>query len=166
MSKTIVGIFDNHSSAEKAARQLDSNGLKSSDISILAKESNDSEENFTKDSSSTMRTNPNDNVSDGVMTGTVLGGLAGLLIGVGSVVIPGLGVIAAAGPIVGLLSGAVTGGVVGGLVDLGIPEEESREYENEIKSGKTLLSMKATDSNIDKISSILKDYGASKVETY
>jgi len=48
----------------------------------------------------------NDNISDGVISGGILGGLAGLLIGAGSMVIPGLGIVAAAGPITGLVSGA------------------------------------------------------------
>ena len=91
----------------------------------------------------------NDNISNGVVTGGILGGLAGLLIGAGSMVIPGLGIIAAAGPITGLLSGAITGGVVGGLVDLGIPENKSRQYETDIKAGKTLFSMKVDDEKVE-----------------
>jgi uncharacterized membrane protein len=154
MSRTIVGIFDNYSSAENAAKKIKENGLRTDDISILAKQDNDTANNnanFTNSSSAT-----NDNISDGVVTGTVLGGLGGLLIGIGTVVVPGLGVIAAAGPIVGLLSGAVTGGVVGGLVDLGIPEDDSKKYESDIKSGKILLSMKCPDDNIDKLTAILR----------
>jgi uncharacterized membrane protein len=111
-------------------------------------------------------TGVNDNISDGVLGGGVLGGLAGLLIGAGSMVVPGLGIIAAAGPITGLLSGAVTGGVVGGLVDLGIPENRSRQYETDIKAGKILFSMKAEDNNVDKIASILRNKGAVSVDTY
>lgn len=170
MSKTIVGIFDNYSSAENAAHQINENGFKTSDISILAKHTEGTtptQNNVdTQDTNAANPTPTNDNISDGVVTGTVLGGLAGLLIGIGTVAIPGLGVIAAAGPIVGLLSGAVTGGVVGGLVDLGIPEEESKKYESEIKSGKTLLSMKINDEHQDQVSSILRNCGASKVEIH
>lgn len=171
MSKTIVGIFDNQSSAENAARQINDNELKSGDISILAKQSetNNAQDQLGKTSSHPTTINEtqiNDNISDGVVSGTVLGGIAGLVIGLGTIVIPGLGIIAAAGPIVGLLSGAVTGGVVGGLVDLGIPEESSRQYENEIRQGRILLSTKCEDSNIDKLSSILRNCGAAKVEVY
>lgn len=163
MPKTVVGIFDNHSSAQEAAAQIKDAGLKTNDISILARESDagdDHTETFTNSAPT------NDNISDGVVTGTVLGGLAGLIVGIGTVIVPGLGVIAAAGPIVGLLSGAVTGGIVGGLVDLGIPEENSKQYESDIKSGKILLSIKVNDQNVDKVSSILKNCDAEKVETY
>ncbi len=108
----------------------------------------------------------NDNISDGVVTGGILGGLAGLLIGAGSMVIPGLGIIAAAGPITGLISGAITGGIVGGLVDLGIPENKSKQYETDIKAGKTLFSMKIDDDKVDEVSSILRNNGAVSVDSY
>jgi len=185
MSKTVVAIFDDYSYAEKAAQQIKDNGLRTDDISIIAKQ-NDGDNNRITD---TMRTGGadtgavmgtgnrdeamgtrekgvNDNISDGVMTGGILGGLAGLLIGAGSLAIHGLGIIAAAGPITGLLSGAVTGGIVGGLVDLGIPESKSRQYEADIKSGKILFSMRTDEDKIDSVASILRNNGAESVNTY
>lgn len=108
----------------------------------------------------------NDNISDGVVSGSVLGGIAGLVIGAGSLIVPGLGIIAAAGPIAGLLSGAVTGGVVGGLIDLGIPEKESRQLEGDIKQGKILFSMKTDEDKVDRILSILKSSGATNTNAY
>ena len=108
----------------------------------------------------------NSNISDGVISGGLLGGLAGLLIGAGSMIVPGLGIIAAAGPITGLLSGAVTGGIVGGLIDLGIPENESRRYESDIRHGKVLFSMKTDDDKADRVAEILRNSGASNVQVY
>lgn len=168
MSRTVVAIFDNYSNAENAAKQIKDQGLRTDDISIIAKneEGNRAE---TETTGLNMGTNPkgvNDNISDGVITGGILGGLAGLLIGAGSMVIPGLGIIAAAGPITGLLSGAVTGGVVGGLVDLGIPENKSRQYETDIKAGKILFSMKTDDDKVSSIGSILRNNGAASVDSY
>ncbi len=168
MSRTVVAIFDNYSNAENAAKQIKDQGLRTDDISIIAKnEEGNRDENET--TGLNMGTNPkgvNDNISDGVITGGILGGLAGLLIGAGSMVIPGLGIVAAAGPITGLLSGAVTGGVVGGLVDLGIPENKSRQYETDIKAGKILFSMKTDDDKVSSIGSILRNNGAVSVDSY
>lgn len=165
MSKTIVGLFDSRDHAETAAHQVRDQGLRTDDISIVARQGDDSP---TGEGGSEMqdRTAVNDNISDGVVSGGVLGGLAGLLIGAGSMVIPGLGIIAAAGPITGLLAGGVTGGIVGGLVDLGIPESRSRQYESDIKHGKILFSMKTDEDKVDRISSILRSAGASGVEAY
>lgn len=80
--------------------------------------------------------------------------------------IPGLGIVAAAGPIAGLISGAVTGGIVGGLIDLGIPEEKSKQYESDIKAGKVLFSMRTDEDKVEQVGSILKSNGASSVDTY
>lgn len=165
MSKTIAAIFDNHASAENAARQIKDQGLRTEDISIVAKQGEENEGNTT----ATMRAGDRpvvDNISDGVITGGVLGGLAGLLIGAGSMVVPGLGIVAAAGPITGLLSGAATGGIVGGLVDLGIPEDKSKQYETDIKAGKILFSMKVDDDKVDQVASILRNNGAESVDAY
>jgi uncharacterized membrane protein len=165
MSKTVVGVFDNHDYAEKAAREVKSQGLRTEDISIIARQRDD-DAGRSGTATNTGGHGVNDNISDGVVTGGVLGGLAGLLIGAGSMIIPGLGIIAAAGPITGLLSGAVTGGVVGGLVDLGIPENRSRQYESEVKAGKVLFSMRTDEDKIDRIATILKHNGAMSVDTY
>jgi uncharacterized membrane protein len=162
MSKTVVGLFDTQDHAETAARQVRDQGLRTDDISIVVKRGDvDEGEHGAK-----MGRDVNDNISDGVVSGGVLGGIAGLLIGAGSMVIPGLGIIAAAGPITGLLSGAVTGGIVGGLIDLGIPENRSKEYESELKRGKVLFSMKTDEDKVSRITSILRNAGASSVETY
>ncbi len=168
MSRTLVGIFDTYPNAEQAAKQVKDQGLRTDDISIVAKQG-DEGTGVTQGTTATMgktAKSTNDNISDGVVTGGILGGLAGLLLGAGSMIIPGLGIVAAAGPITGLISGAVTGGIVGGLVDLGIPENKSRHYESEIKSGKILFSMRTDDDKVDRISSILRSNGALSVDSY
>ncbi|HEX3030115.1 MAG TPA: hypothetical protein VHT34_12625 [Clostridia bacterium] len=170
MSKTIVAIFNNYNSAENAARQVKDQGLRTDDISIVAKQGDANDTGTTATmgtgTTATMGGAKNDNISDGVVTGGILGGLAGLLIGAGSMIIPGLGIIAAAGPITGLLSGAVTGGIVGGLIDLGIPENRSRQYETDIRAGKILFSMKTDEDKVDQIGSILRNNGAVSVDKY
>jgi len=180
MSKIVAGLFENQEYAEAAARKIKELGLRTDDISIVAKrgETGDPNDKAAADSvhgAGEMRgnswiadtqTGTNDNISDGVISGGVLGGVAGLLLGAGSMVIPGLGIIAAAGPIAGLLSGAVTGGVVGGLIDLGIPESKSRQYENDIRQGKVLFSMKTDEDKVDMVSSVLRNNGASNVNVH
>jgi uncharacterized membrane protein len=158
MAKTVVAIFDSHSQAEDAAYIIKEKGLRDVDISIITKQTEDS--NFEN------KRGRNDDIDDGVLTGGVLGGLGGLAIGVGSLVVPGLGIIAAAGPIVGILGGAVAGGVVGGLIDLGIPEDESRRYEKEIKEGRVIFSMKCSSEHEDDIKGILENCGAKEVKSH
>ncbi len=91
---------------------------------------------------------------EGAATGAVVGGLAagalGWLVGIGSLAIPGVGPLIAAGPIMAALSGAAAGGAVGGiagaLVGLGIPEYEAKQYEGKVKNGNILISVHTEDS--------------------
>jgi len=159
MSVTVVGVFDRMDFAEKAAREIKERGLRTDDISILAKNGDQTE---SRDATGMV----NDNISNGAVTGGIIGGLAGLLIGAGLVAIPGLGIIAAAGPITGLIGGAATGGIIGGLVDLGIPEEESKRYESDVKSGKVVFTMKTEEDKVDDITNILQTNGAERVNTH
>lgn len=148
--KKVTAVFTSHEDAVEAAHRVKEAGLRTSDISIITNEES--------------TTPQNDQISRGTVSGGVLGGAAGLLLGLGTIAIPGLGVVAAAGPIAGLLGGAVTGGIVGALVDLGIPQEKSEEYEQDIKEGNTIWSMDVEDANYDRIKNILRDCGAYKYE--
>ena len=152
MSKNVSAVFTSHEDAIEAARRVKDAGLRTSDISIIASEDKANANNAE-----------NDQISRGTVSGGVLGGAAGLLLGLGTVAVPGLGMLAAAGPIAGLLGGAVTGGIVGALVDLGIPQEKSEEYERDVKEGKTIWSMDVEDANIDSVKAILRDCRAEKL---
>lgn len=164
MQTTIVGIFNTRKDAENATYQLRNEGFNLQNISIITKD-----DNSPKSYSSTNDDNgslTNDNISDGATAGSILGGVAGLLVGAGTFAIPGLGVIAAAGPLAGLISGAVTGGIVGALIDLGVPSEHSEKYREEIKSGKVFLSISTDSENVDTIKNIINNYGATQVNSY
>ena len=148
MTRNLTAIFTSHDDAIEAARRVKDSGLRTSDISIVTNEQN--------------ATPSNDKISKGTVSGGVLGGAAGLLLGLGTIAIPGLGMVAAAGPIAGLLGGAVTGGIVGALVDLGIPQQKSEEYEKDIKDGNTLWSMEVEEANFESVRNILRECGAYK----
>lgn len=163
MAKTLAAVFEHHFQAENAANQLSDEGYNTDEISIVARQG-DKGDDSVKMMNDKMEVK--DNISDGAITGGVLGGLAGLLIGAGTMAIPGLGIIAAAGPITGLLGGAVTGGIIGGLIDLGIPEEKGEQYETDIKAGKIVMTMKVEEDEKDRVASIIRNNGAESVEIY
>ncbi|AGL03233.1 general stress protein [Desulfoscipio gibsoniae] len=156
--KTVLSTFPNRDAAEKAVAELRQKGF-DKDISIVAKD----DQNREKNQFTTMGT---DNVSDGATTGGVLGGLAGLAVGAGALAIPGIGPLIAAGPIAGLLSGAATGGIAGGLVDYGIPQERSKFYEDRVKQGNILVTIRTDDSRINEAADTLRRFGAQDVETH
>jgi uncharacterized membrane protein len=161
MVKTVIGVFDSYDQAEKAVAKLRQSGYDTNEISIVAKgeqgQNGGDEEGDTTLGMST--------VAGGTTTGGVLGGLAGLAMGAGALAIPGFGPIIAAGPIAGLLSGAATGGVAGGLIDWGVPEEQGKHYEDEVKEGKILAAVRTHEQKIDNAAEIFRQNGAHDVNT-
>ena len=73
-------------------------------------------------------------------------GALGWLTGIGPVTIAGAGTFIAAGPIMDALSGAAAGslrgGIAGALTGMGLPEPESRRYEQKIRAGSILISIR------------------------
>ena len=116
----------------------------------------------------------------GATTGGMIGGIAGLLVGIGAITIPGLGAILIGGPlaaalgltgaaattVTGALTGALAGGLVGGLVGLGVPEEDARVYEDRVKSGAILVAVPLRDANEESVRGILEDNGAERVRSF
>ncbi|GGF68315.1 hypothetical protein GCM10010912_11670 [Paenibacillus albidus] len=138
MTKKIVGIFDTEQEATRAIEGLQNQGVPSNEISVITRDRDD-----LKSISEETGTMAPEGVATGATTGGVVGGVAGLLAGIGALAIPGIGPILAAGPIAATLTGAAigagAGGLVGGLIGLGIPEDEAREYEGYVDSGKILV---------------------------
>ncbi len=106
------------------------------------------------------------NISDGVTSGAVIGGAAGLLAGLGALAIPGVGPLLAAGPIAAALTGGVTGGLAGGLIDYGIPEGESQRYQDQVKQGNIVAMIKADGQKVDQVAEVFRRHGADEVKTY
>lgn len=161
MSKKIVGIFTSKEQAERAAGQLRQEGF-DREISLVRK---GDEQNKQKDEG-IMNMGTTDSVTDGAATGATWGALGGLALGAGALTVPGFGPLLAAGPIAAALSGAAAGGLGGALVDMGIPETESREYENEVKQGKTLIAVECGDNQVKKAKDILEKSGAERIREH
>jgi len=162
VSKTVISTFNSRDTADRAVSDLRSKGF-DREISIVAK---DDQKNQTQRRDDNALHMGSDTVFDGTATGGVIGGLAGLAAGAGALAIPGIGPILAAGPIAGLLSGAATGGIAGGLADWGIPAERSRYYEDRVKQGNVLVSVRADDKKANDAVNILRSYGSQDVEIH
>lgn len=162
---TVIGVFSDIATAESAVKALRNKGFRDNEISIVARDEQGSQNQQQNDMEvgGEMGT---DSIADGTTWGGALGGVAGLLAGVGALAIPGIGPIVAAGPLAGVLSGAVTGGVAGGLIDLGIPEERGRQYEENLKQGGVLAVIETSEDKASEASSILRQNGAKDVEAH
>ncbi len=160
MTKAVVGVFTSEERAKEAINELKRYGFER-EISLVAKETREGE---AADEEMTME--EGQNLGEGVATGGALGGIAGILAGAGALFIPGVGPIIAAGPLASFLTGLVGGGLVGGLVDFGIPEERGEYYEERVKQGDILVTIKANEDEVSRISEVFRQYGAEEVNSY
>lgn len=163
--KAVFGIYASQSDAENAVNELKLAGFRNTDISILFPENMG-----TKDLALKKNTKAPEGTAAGAGSGAVVGGILGWLVGAGALMIPGLGLVVAAGPILGLLSGIGVGGVLGGLtgalVGLGTPEYEAKRYEGRIRKGSILLSVHCDDSDwVKTAKTILEETGAEDTST-
>ena len=164
-NKAVFGIYSNQSGVENAVQMLRDESFSSSDVAVLFPESVSNRELGT-----TKATKAPEGATTGAGSGAVLGGVLGWLVGVGSLAIPGVGPLIAAGPIVAALAGAGVGGAVGGLtgalVGMGIPEYEAKRYEGRLTKGGILLSVHCdTSEEIDRAKKIIERTGADDIST-
>jgi hypothetical protein len=161
----VLGIFPDYASVEKAVDILKEAGFRNKDISVLFPEKAGSKA-FAHDKG----TRAPEGAAAGAGTGAVLGGALGWLVGIGTLVIPGLGPIVAAGPIMAALAGMGVGGAVGGitgaLIGMGIPEHEAKRYEVRVKEGAILLSVHSDNSDwMKRAEEILERTGAQDISS-
>jgi hypothetical protein len=160
---SVFGIYLGQTDAENAIEALKLAGFRGTDISVLF-----SDNIGTKDLALEKNTKAPEGTVTGAGSGAVIGGVLGLLAGAGALMIPGLGPIVAAGPLVGLLSGMGAGGTIGGitgaLVGLGQPEYEAKRYEGRIRKGGILMSVHCDDTDwVKSAKVILEQTGAQDV---
>jgi len=140
-------------------------GFRNEDISILLPDNQG-----TKDFAHEKQTKAPEGAVAGVTAGGVIGGTLGVLAGIGTLAIPGLGPFIAAGPIMaglaGLGVGGAVGGLVGALIGMGMPEYEAKRYEGRIKEGGILASVHCDDSKwADRAKQLMKDTGAQDISS-
>jgi hypothetical protein len=136
----VYGVYSDREHVEKAVDQLRKDGFHSNDISVVFPD-----RDMNKEFALEKNTKAPEGAMAGGGTGLIVGGTLGWLVGIGTLAIPGVGPLLAAGPIVAALAGAgvgsAVGGIAGGLIGLGLPEIEAKRYEEEIKAGRILISV-------------------------
>ena len=161
----VFGIYKSIGEAERAVDRISAAGFSNNDISVLLPDNQSSKE-FAHEKN----TKAPEGTATGVTTGGIVGGTLGLLAGIGTLAIPGIGPFIAAGPIMASLAGLGVGGAVGGLigalVGMGIPEYEAKRYEGRVKDGGVLLSVHCDSSDeIARAKDLLKETGAEDISS-
>jgi uncharacterized membrane protein len=173
ISKTncVVAVFQSHDQAEAAVRELQKDGFDMKQLSIVGKD---------------MRTeehvvgyyNAGDRMlywgGQGAFWGAFWGGMWALLTGSAYFLVPGIGPLLVAGPlvvwIVGMLEGAaIVGGVSAlgaALASIGIPNNSVVKYETEVKNGKILLVAHGTTEDVERAKELLDDTDATSATVH
>lgn len=101
-----------------------------------------------------------------IITGGVVGGVAGA---VAALVIPGIGPAVAVGWLAATLGGAALGGVAGSFLgaftNIGVPRQKAHYYEQALKEGHILVTVKTTDRPQEAMEILLR-HGAHDVEQH
>lgn len=134
-----VGVFETRAGAEQCVTDLRAAGYRDDQISVIARD----ERGNVVNEDATGHNNAADGAAVGVAAGAGAMALGSLAVSFG--VIPVIGPVLAAGPIAAALisgaAGAAAGGIAGALIGAGIPEEDAKFYEDEVKAGRYVVSV-------------------------
>jgi hypothetical protein len=161
--KRAIGTFANRQQTEEALYELRNLGFPMNRVSVLAKNTEDIEQIAGAEVKDSQEHQTEEGAGIGATTGTVLGGIGGLLVGLEALIIPGAGPFFAAGTIATTLAGAgfgaAAGGLVGALTALGIPEDEAKNYSEKLSQGEYLIIVEGSEEEIQLAASILTNHG-------
>lgn len=170
------GVFSSRQEAEGALNELKASGFPMDKVSLIARDAEQSQELGGVEVSSQIG-NKNVGGATGIVgevaTDSALGAV---LVGIGSLAIPGIGPIIAAGSVATALAATVasTGieaATIGGLVkalaaDLGISEEQARVYSDRLHQGNYLVIVDGTEDEINRAEAIFSDRGIQDWSAY
>jgi len=170
--RTIARMYDSYDDAQAVVHELEKSGISHSDISLIANA--DAHGRSSPRSGTAAVTGGGDHPADpadrddsdagaggkrGAVLGTVLGGGAGLLAGIGALAIPGVGPVVAAGWLVATLTGAgagaLSGGLIGSLTGAGVSRDEADVYAEGVKRGGSLVTVRADETEASRIEALM-----------
>ncbi|MGD0964671.1 MAG: general stress protein [Candidatus Acidiferrales bacterium] len=159
MSKnnSVVAVYRTHTEADEAVKELQSGGVDMHKLSIVGK-------GYHTEEQAVGYYTTGDRMRYWGKVGAFWGGFWGLLFGSAFFLIPGLGPILAAGPvvawIVAALEGAVEVGALGalgaGLYSIGIPKDSIVKYETALKTDQFLLIVNGTAAEVAQAKDIIE----------
>jgi uncharacterized membrane protein len=165
-TNSVVAIYGTHAQAEEAVKELQRSGFDMKKLSIVGKD-------YHTDESVVGYYNTGDRMKYWGTHGAFWGGLWGMLFGA-FFMIPGVGPILVAGPLVAWIVGALEGAVVvgglsalgAGLYSIGIPKDSVVQYEAALKADKFLLVAHGTVDEVAKAEGIMQTINPIKITVH
>jgi uncharacterized membrane protein len=148
----VVALLEDPNEVQKAVEELLQSGFDRKEIGVISSET-------LRDTQATIAA---------ASKGIALGGLAGMLLGAATLLIPGIGLTLVAGPALPLLGaafGALAGGLIMGLTSRGVPEDDAHAYAEGLRRGGALITVVARNDGLAaKAAEVLKRHGAVDID--
>jgi uncharacterized membrane protein len=156
-TNAVVAVYETHSQAEEALKELQRSGFDMKKLSIVGKD-------YHTDEHVVGYYNAGDRMKRWGKSGAFWGGVWGLLLGSAFFAIPGIGPILVAGPLVAWMLSALEGAVVvgglsaigAGLFSIGIPKDSIVQYESAIQADKFVLLVHGTAGEVETARGIMR----------
>ena len=168
MPSIAIATYPSHEAAEAAVKQLTQDGIDMQHLSIVGK-------GYHTEDDVVGYYTTGDRMKSWGGAGAFWGGLWGLLVGAAFFIIPGIGPVVIAGPLISALVGALEGAVVVGglsalgaaLVSIGIPKDSVLKYETALKADKYLLVYHGSREDVEGVQARIEMHGGQDaVESY
>ncbi|MFG5118158.1 hypothetical protein [Methylorubrum sp. POS3] len=164
--RAVTALFDSYEDAARIVDRIEAEGVPQSEIGIVSLDATD-RPNAAGEPGPVARpaeAEAADGAGAGATVGTVLGGGAGLLAGLGLIAIPGVGPIVAAGWLITALSGAgvgaAAGGLIGALTGAGLSGKDAETYAEGLRRGGTLVTVRADGDLAERVVALMRRGGA------
>jgi len=164
--KTVVGMFESRTAAERAIERLKVLGIEPDSISVAMR---DRDEATALVESAGVDDMSSEGATAGIVSGAAVGTLVGLALVGSTFVLPGVGTFLVGGPLAAALAGAgigaASGGLLGALIGAGIPEHEAEHYSTGIEQGHILVSAHVMEDLGPAVARILDDEGSRRTHS-
>ncbi len=164
MPRTVTAMYEEFAKARSVADALADAGVERGFISVIAHDAGGQYATSIRDTTEHRVAPADEEIT--TEQGAGFGMIVGALVGLGSMFVPGIGPVIAAGPLaslligagVGAVAGAVTGGLVAGLTHMGIPEEDVGFYAEGVRRGGALVIARVDDDLIEPAVDIMREH--------
>ena len=166
-TNAVIAVYDDHSAAENAVKELQKSGFDMKKLSVVGKD-------YHTDEQVVGYYNAGDRMKYWGKWGAFWGGFWGLLFGSAFFWVPAIGPVLVAGPLVAAIVAALENAVVvgglsaigAGLYSIGIPKDSIVLYDSAIKAGKYLVVAHGTSAEAAKAKDILGKLTAAPVTNH
>ncbi|MBD2115067.1 MULTISPECIES: hypothetical protein [Cyanophyceae] len=160
--KRAIGIFSNRRDAEQAIAELKNKGFPMHKLSVITKSSGD-DNGLDSQNLGQLSMTRVQGAKAGAITGSIGVGSLALIVGLASLLLPGIGQILAVESLLTTFLGsgiaATAGGLYGAIQGWLVPEEQAKIYSGRFNRGDYLIIMEVVENEILLAESVLKHWG-------